>query len=162
MRGSNEIMTSRTPDSSAVKDGLGGHKWHSVSEDNGKTWSTPDVWRFDNGETFYSPSACSQLLNHSNGKLYWIGNITPENPFGNRPRYPLVYGEVNHNSGLLIKESVRIIDTKNDEDNEEMTLSNFTAHEDRETGEIVFYMPRLFAKERGDWTADLLIYKIKP
>src|SRR5205085_1582917 len=70
-------------------------------------------------------------------------NITPENPKGNRPRYPFVIVEVDKASGLLKQESLRSIDGRQDGENEILNLSNFSAHEDRETKEIVLYMTRL-------------------
>jgi hypothetical protein len=75
MRGSND-----------KKPSLPGYKWVSFSSDGGFHWSTPKPWTYHNGEPFFSPSACSQLLRHSNGKLFWLGHITAANPRGNRPR----------------------------------------------------------------------------
>ena len=37
---------------------------------------------YADGGDFYSPSACSQLVLHSSGRLFWIGNIAPQNPNG--------------------------------------------------------------------------------
>jgi hypothetical protein len=122
-------------------------------------WSKPEPWIYSNGKPFYSPSACSQLLHHSSGRLYWIGNITPENPRGNRPRYPLVIGEVDLNSGLLKQESVVTIDTRGAGDHELLTLSNFYAREDRVTREVVVHMTRLFAHSDG-WEGDAFAYRI--
>ena len=39
-----------------------------------------------------------------------------------------------------------------------MTLSNFFAHEDRQTGEIVLHMSRWFL---DDWIGDAHIYRIQ-
>ena len=104
-------------------------------------------------------SACSLLLPHSNGRLYWLGNITPGNPKGNRPRYPFVIGEVDRGSGLLVRSSVRTIDDRKEGEDEILTLSNFYAHEDRETREIALYMTRLFAFNDG-WVGDGLKYRV--
>lgn len=114
---------------------------------------------YANGEPFFSPSACSQLLPHPNGRLYWLGNITPENPRGNRPRYPFVLGEVDRRSGLLLRESVRVIDDRAPDDDPLLTLSNFFAREDRESGGIALHMTRLVAAPTG-WRGDALIYRI--
>jgi len=138
---------------------LPGRKWVSRSADGGRTFSAARPWTFSDGDSFFSPSACSQLVPHSNGKLYWLGNITPENPRGNRPRYPFVIGEVDRDSGLLRRETVRPIDTRKEGENEILTLSNFFAHEDRETHEIVLYMTRLFALNDG-WEGDGLRYRV--
>ena len=78
----------------------------------------------------------SQLLRHSNGRCYWLGNISPENCRGNNPRWPLVIGEVDPKSLLLIRQSVITLDTKQP-DEEGINLSHWWAFEDRETGDIV-------------------------
>jgi hypothetical protein len=41
-----------------------------------------------------------------------------------------------------------------------MTLSNFHAHEDRVTGEIVLHLSRWRTRGPEDWTADALQYRI--
>jgi hypothetical protein len=138
---------------------LPGYKWYSVSSDGGRTFPPARSWTYTDGANFFSPSACSLLLPHSNGRLYWLGNITPENPKGNRPRYPFVLGEVDRASGLLRRDSIRTIDTRQNGENEILTLSNFFAHEDRESKEIVLYMTRLFALNDG-WEGDAMRYRI--
>ncbi|BDC48155.1 hypothetical protein F183_A04710 [Bryobacterales bacterium F-183] len=150
MRGAND----RKPE-------LPGLRWVSYSKD-AIAWTKPEPWTYaETGETFFSPSACSQLLHHSNGRLYWIGNITPQNPRGNRPRYPLVIGEVDLDTGLLRKNTVRTIDTRADGEDEILTLSNFYAREDRATREIVVHCTRLFAFPNG-WEGDAYAYRITP
>ncbi len=148
MRGSND----RTPK-------LPSYKWVSYSEDGGMRWSTPAPWTYDDGQTFFSPSACSQLLKHSSGRMFWLGNITPANPAGNRPRYPFVIGEVDRKSGLLIRASVRAVDDRQPDDHELLTLSNFLAREDRETKEVCVHMTRLFGLNDG-WSGDAYLYRI--
>ena len=160
MRGSNEIMLSRNPDKAIPVPGLGGYKWYSISQDGGRTWNEAKPWGYDNDELFYSPSACSELLKHSNGKLYWIGNISLTPTKGNADRYPLLIGEVNSSTGKLIKKSCQVIDDRQLGEPENMTLSNFCAREDRESGEIVLHMPRLGIKDIF-LTADLLEYRFK-
>ncbi len=134
-------------------------RWVSTSADGGRTWSATKPWTYHNGDPFYSPAACSQLLHHSNGKLYWLGNITPQNPKGNRPRYPFVIGEVDQDSGLLIKDSVRKVDDLQPGEDPILTLSNFYAREDRETHQIVVHMTRLFAFP-NNWQGDAFLYRI--
>jgi hypothetical protein len=138
---------------------LPGYRWVCESTDGGMNWSQPRPWTYDNGERFFSPSACSQLLKHSNGKLYWLGNITPQNPTGNRPRYPFVIGEVDRRTGLLQKESVRVVDDREENEDRILTLSNFYAREDRRTGEIALHMTRLFAYPNA-WEGDAMLYRI--
>ena len=139
---------------------LPSRRWVSFSEDGGWRWSEPRPWTYSNKREFYSPSACSQLLHHSNGRLYWLGNITPENPRGNRPRYPFVVGEVDRLSGGLIEESIRTVDNRDPGESDLLTLSNFYAREDRVTKEILVHMTRLFAFNDG-WQGDAFAYRIR-
>ena len=134
-------------------------RWYSLSSDGGRRWTTPVPWTYSDGDAFFSPSACSQLLRHSSARLFWLGNITPENPRGNRPRYPFVIGEVDRRSGLLIRESVRTIDTLQPGEDPILSLSNFLAREDRRTGEIAVHMSRLFAGS-GAWAGDAYVYYV--
>lgn len=135
MRGSNDARPE-----------LPGHKWVSFSDDGGNTWSAATPWTYEDGSAFFSPSACSQLIPYSDGRILWVGNICETNPKGNRPRYPLVLAEVSPNTGGLIRSSVSVIDDKRPEDSDSLTLSNFYVRVDRETKELVLYLPRAFAE----------------
>jgi hypothetical protein len=148
LRGSND----RKPE-------LPGWRWVTTSTDGGRSWREAVPWTYHDKTSFYSPSACSQLINHSDGKLYWLGNITPQNPRGNRPRYPFVIGEVDRESGLLIRDSLRTVDDKRAEDDPILTLSNFYAREHRQTKGIAVHMTRLFALQNG-WEGDAMLYKL--
>jgi len=148
MRGSND----RRPE-------LPGYRWVSFSSDGGWKWTTPEPWTYHTGETFFSPSACSQLLHHSNRRLYWLGNIAPANPRGNRPRYPFHVGEVDLKSGRLARASLRVVDDLEPGENALLTLSNFYAREGRRTRELCVHMTRLFALPDG-WEGDAMLYRI--
>jgi len=139
---------------------LPAHKWISYSRDGGRRWTRPEPWTYTSGDPFYSPSACSQLLRHSSGRLFWLGNITPANPKGNRPRYPFVIGEVDRRSGLLKRDSLIQVDDRSPAESDVLTLSNFLARENRETREIALHMTRLFALRDG-WEGDALLYHIR-
>lgn len=131
--------------SNASLQNVPGRKWACLSEDGGATWSVPEPWGYENGELFFSPSTGSRLIRNSqNGKLYWIGNITPTNPNGNLPRYPLVIGEVDESSTGLIHSSVRTIDDREAHEDEKLQLSNFRVFEDRVTGDFRLAAARLF------------------
>jgi hypothetical protein len=120
-----------------------GYKWYSISPDGGYHWSKPEPWAYTGGVAFHSPSSMSQLLRHSSGRRYWIGNISPANPKGNAPRYPLVIGEVDPKAMMLIKDSVLVIDEPRPEDTEGVELcAHAAAFEDRETGDIMLPMLR--------------------
>jgi hypothetical protein len=74
-----------------------------------------------------------------------------------------VVGEVDRQSGRLIERTVRVVDDRRPDDGPDLALSNFSAHEDRATGEIVLHLTRLFARSHGesrDWTADAEVYRI--
>lgn len=173
-RGAFEPTLARIPDgrilmvlrgSNAGKPELPGRRWYSVSTDNGRTWGEVRPWTFANGESFFSPSSCSQLIMHSSKRLFWLGNICDKNPDGNLPRHPFVIGEVDQKSLLLKKETVLVIDDLQPGENSRLSLSNFHAYEDRKTHEIVFCMPRWFAQRKGtdssDWTTDTYRYRVK-
>jgi hypothetical protein len=115
---------------------LPSYKWYATSSDDGDTWGSPQPWLYDTGQNFFSPSAMSQLLTLSNGKVMWIGNINPTNPVGNDNRYPLVIGEVDPQSMMLIKESVFTVDTIHPGETG-VNLSHWTSFQDRATDEIV-------------------------
>lgn len=150
--------------SNHTKPTLPAHRWAAWSADGGRTWTPPEPWTYDDGTAFFSPSSCSQLVSHSSGRLFWIGNISPKNPDGNRPRFPLVIGEVDAQSGRLLRGTVRPIDDRGPGDGELLSLSNFSAREDRTTGEIVVNLSRLFQHSRPgetDWTSDAYLYRVK-
>ena len=149
--------------SNHTKPQLPAYRWASRSNDGGRTWSAPEPWTYDDGVTFFSPSSCSQLVPHSSGRLFWVGNISPNNADGNRPRYPLVIGEVDVRSGRLLRATVRPIDDRGPEDSEMMSLSNFSAREDRADGAIVINLSRLFQRAKPgeqDWTSDAYLYRV--
>ena len=141
------------------KPALPSYRWFSISEDGGETWLEAKPWTFTNGNPFFSPSACSQLLRHSSGRIFWLGNIVPENPRGNRPRYPFYVGEVDRKSGLLHEESLRQVDNRQAGEDDSLMLSNFYAREDRVTRDIVLHMSRLFPLASG-WAGDAFDYRI--
>lgn len=141
------------------KPSLPGYRWVSYSGDGGWHWTKPQPWTYHNGEPFFSPSACSQLLRHSNGRLYWLGHICRTNPRGNRPRYPVYLGEVDQENGLLIRDSLILVDDRQPGEDEILMLYSISAREDRATRDIALHMSRLFARKDG-WLGDALLYRI--
>jgi len=142
-----------------------GYRWAVRSHDGGQSWGAVTPWTYDDGVAFYSPSSCSQLVPYSDGRLFWVGNICPQNPHGNSPRYPLVIGEVDRTNGLLIRNSVTPIDDRQPGESEHLTLSNFYVREDRESGELVLHLTRFFAHDftpgwPQNWTADAMLYRL--
>ncbi len=152
MRGSNDAHNE-----------LPSHKWRALSADGGQNWGAVEPWTYSDGEAFFSPSACSQLIPWVDGRLLWAGNICAANPSGNRPRYPLVVGEVDRENGLLIRESVQTVDDLQADDDEMLTLSNCYARADRETGELLLHYPCFFARGyegQRRWTTDLSLTRV--
>lgn len=115
---------------------LPSRKWISVSKDGGHKWSKPEPWTYSDGELFFSPSSMSELITHSNGRTYWIGNISEKNCQANHPRWPLVIGEVDPKTYGIIRDNLVVIDTKQP-DEEDVNLSHWHSIEDRQTGNIV-------------------------
>jgi len=138
---------------------LPGYRWISYSTDGGWRWTKPEPWTYQNGEPFYSPSACSQLLRHSNGRLYWIGHITAANPRGNRPRYPLYLAEVDRRGGRLIRDSLVKIDDRRPDEDESLMIYSIYAREDRHTREIAVHASRMVLP-KGNFSGDAMLYRI--
>jgi len=134
-------------------------KWQSVSRDGGATWTFPKPWQYDDGTLFFSPDSISHFLRLASGKLLWIGNIMEANPVHGGPREKLYIGEINEKSLRLIKDSLFLIAQRGPDD-PPTGLSNFMSHEDRQTGEIVFYLPWFVEQEKGKWGADTWMYRI--
>ena len=145
---------------------LPGRRWVSYSSDQGRTWTKPEYWSYTTGELFFSPAASSQLLTLSSGRLFWLGNICPANPTGNRPRYPFVIGEVDRRTGLLDQTSIRVVDDRGPHDSAMLQLSGIASREDREMGEIVLNLTRFSAEPvdaadaTHNWTANAYLYHI--
>ena len=118
------------------------YKWSSVSTDGGRTWTAPAPWKYSDGSEFHSPSAMSQLLRYSDGRVFWMGNLCEKNCCGNNPRYPLVIAQVDPQSLGLVQQTVMTIDSLQPEDKEGLNLSHWLAYEDRAGGEIVVPMRR--------------------
>jgi len=124
-----------------------GHKWFSVSEDGGLTLTKVRKFKYDDGTDFYSPASIHKLIRHSvTGKLYWVGNITPEPPDGAMPRYPLVIVEVDETIPALKKNTVTIIDDRRPGQYYGLQLSNFSLHENRETHNFEIFVTHLGTK----------------
>lgn len=165
MRGSND------------RDGtMPAYRWYSVSDDGGRTWTEPAPWTYHDGEPFFSPSSCSQLVTHRSGRLFWVGNLCNENARGNGPRYPIVIGQVHPETFGLVESTVTVIDDLRPGDDPRLTLSNFHVREDRETGGLILHMAphgrghdAEVARGHEDalderqrlWTGDAFMYRIR-
>ena len=120
-------------------------KYYVISEDGGKTFSEPKPWGYENGEIIYSPSSiCQVVKSEVNGKLYWIGNACTKGEInGAYPRFPLLIIEINQKTGLAIRNSAVLIDTRRAGESEKVQLSNFCILEDCEAGTLEIYLSKL-------------------
>jgi hypothetical protein len=161
--------------SNAADPSFPARRWFSVSSDAGQTWTGAEPWTYSDGGEFHSPSSCSQIMRHSSGRYFWIGNLSPENCNGNSPRYPIVIVEVNATSFKPMRETLCILDNRQPDDPENLSLSNFYAIEDRASHDIVLYCPqwgrgmktRALREKAGEitdmeklYTGDLYTYRI--
>lgn len=120
-------------------------KYYVISEDGGKTFSEPKPWCYEDGEIVYSPASICQLVNSEvSGKLFWIGNAcSKEEVNGAYPRFPLYMIEINPETGLAIRNSRVLIDTRRTGESDKVQLSNFCILEDREAGTLEIYLSKL-------------------
>jgi hypothetical protein len=86
----------------------------------------------------------STLFRHSNGRIFWFGNITDQNPEGNLPRWPFMMAEVDPVRTRLMRNTLLQLDTETaaDKARGRLDISHFSMLEDRETGEIIVTYPR--------------------
>ena len=139
---------------------LPAYRWVSFSSDGGGGWTAPRPWTWHDGQPFYSPSAGSQLLRLSNGRLFWAGHISAANARGNRPRYPVYVAEVDQDSGLLIRDSLRMVDDRAPGEDEILMIYPPYVREDRESGGVAMHASRLFLHP-GGFTGDAMVYRIR-
>jgi hypothetical protein len=132
-----------------------GRKWVTFSGDGGLTWGHAEPLAFDTGFVPESSSTGSALVRHSNGRLYWLGNLCRAGvrPNGNMPRSPLYIAEVQEEPFGIKRETVTEIDDAGVDEIADVQHSNFKVYEDRETGEFVVYLTRYSEKGSAglDW-----------
>jgi len=147
---------------SRLEPGTPAHKWYTYSDDQGKTFTDPVPYRFDNCELVYSPASISQFVrSEKNKKAYWIGNITPPETVGSYPREPLVIAEIDEEIGILKKQTCAVIDKRNPEvDSERVQLSNFSIFQDRETGTMEIHLSKIESNASEKFSADAWKYTI--
>lgn len=138
-RGSNTGLTGTAAQNAA-------HKWLSIATDGGLTLGSVQELKYDDGTGFYSPSSYHRTFRAaSNGKLYWIGNITETLPNGNGPRDELMIAEIDET--LLIpalkKSTVTLIAEQLPGELSSVQYSNFSLLENPETGQIELCLTNL-------------------
>jgi hypothetical protein len=150
-------------DNSMYPDRLG-HKWHCFSEDEGLTWSAPQPLGCTDGGPIESGSNGSALFRSiTDGKLYWIGNVAldGERAKANWPRSPLVIAQVQEEPFALRRETITIIDRRQEGEPPLTQMSNFRYYQDRETGDVVIFLSRYGEKDPDDFkVADYYRYRV--
>jgi hypothetical protein len=140
-----------------------GHHWYSLSTDGGMTLTEPKEWKYDDGSSFYAPSAWHLFLRHSvTGRLYWFGNICAEPPEGNWRRYPLIIAEVDESKATLKRSTVTAIDDRQPNQGINVQFSNFTLLEDREIHNLEMILTTYSQEpDPSDWrNADAFKYTL--
>jgi hypothetical protein len=140
-----------------------GYKWLTFSDDQGLTWSQPQPMAFTDGDLFSSASCGSAVFRSiKNGKIYWICNpALDQKPKGGWPRSPIAIYEIQEDSFSVKKDSMIIIDQRQQNDGEAKQLSNFRYYQDRKTGDVVIFLTRLGERRAKDWLmADGYRYRI--
>lgn len=70
------------------------------------------------------------------------GHISREPAKGNHPRFPLSIAEVDKAKVALKKSTLTLIDDRDEDDTEQVQLSNFSLLENRETKALELYLTR--------------------
>lgn len=139
-----------------------GRKWHAVSADGGRTLSPVRAWCYADGAPFYSASSLHRMVRHSNGKLYWVGNLCATPPRGNHPRHPLVVAEVDEAAAALRRETVTVVADRSPYHGPDVQFSNFSLLEDRVSHALELHLTT-YGQERNpaEWaTADAWKYTV--
>jgi len=164
------------PDAAVLKDGrvlvvcrgsntpsTAGRKWMCCSYDGGRTLSPVEEFRCDDGSRFYSPSSIHRFFRSTrNSRLYWIGNIVPDPPSGNEPRYPLSIAEIDEERLAVKKASLLLVDDRREGDAPTLQLSNWSQLENRETLEWELYLTRIGEHAERFWESGVYRYVFSP
>ena len=140
-----------------------GRKWMSVSTDGGKTLSPVEEFRYDDGSSFYSPSSIHTFVrSRKNGRLYWVANILDQPSVANGPRYPLYIAEIDEEKIAVRRDSLMLVDRREENEPEEVQLSNFSILENRRTFDIEIYLTRIGEIPDHFWQGAVYRYLFSP
>jgi len=89
-----------------AEDGFG---YLAVSEDDGRSWSKPQAWRWHGGEKIRMHTTMTKLLSHSNGMLLVYTRIRDDNRNVFRNRAPLHCADVDLTTLSLRRSTERVI-----------------------------------------------------
>ena len=132
------IRTRTFPDSDVETPGA---KFYATSEDNGRTWSEGRMLRYEDRGAVYAAASFSRVfVSSKNGRLYLITNINDLPCYGCDPRTKLQIAHVNMDTLRVIRDSVTVIEQRQEGQQETIRFSNFAWHEDWRTGNMILYM----------------------
>lgn len=134
----------------------------ALSEDGGKTWSAPQMLRYDDGSMVCVPASIAAFeRDPRTGKVYWFANILDKPVFMQSPRYPLTIAELDTERFCIIKDSVTVIQDLPEGAPVERSYTNFGHYVDRVTGEFVLMMAESPKISVEDFTADCIRFRIR-
>ncbi len=121
-----------------------GWRYFVISSDQGRTWSKPDFFRYEDGGDVYNCGCLGHILrSKKNGRPYLITHILDQpSSNGQLPRDFLQIAEVNPKNLRVIRDSVTVIEGKAQppEKWDNCWYSNWVWYEDRETKNLVLFM----------------------
>ena len=133
----------------------------SVSEDGGRTWSDPQLLRYDDGSMVCVPASIATFETHpKTGKAYWFANILDHPVAGQLPRHPLAMAEMDTERFCLIKDTVTIIQDFPEGAPANRSYTNFGHYVDRITDEFVLTPAETPKYNTRDFRADTVRYRI--
>jgi len=140
-----------------------GCKWWALSSDQGRTWSAAMPLRDTQGRWVHSPATCSRVIRHSSGRLLLITNLYDHPCQGLGPRYALHIAEIardGHGNPAIVRNSITTIDQRRQGELEDLALSNFTVYEDRLTGDLCIFCPRVYARRFTLEDSHCMLYRV--
>jgi len=86
---------------------------------------------------------------------------TTADAYANGRRHPLVVGEVDRHTGLLVRDTLTVVADHEPGIHKMIQFSNSGLHGDRQTGEVVVCLPHFCPKATGaHCTGDLCQYRV--
>jgi len=118
-------------------------RWFVTSDDMGKTWSAPQLLRYDDGQQVYNPACLAHVFRSGkNGRLYIITNILDSPTHGCDPRTALHIAEIDMTTLRVVRDTVTAIESRDPAQGQppNIRFSNWRRYEDRQTKNIVLFM----------------------
>jgi hypothetical protein len=133
--------------SNAGLNGVKGVKFVSISDDQGKTFSSPTPLLFDDGAPMLSSSSMSLLVRGSDGRVWYCGVITDQEPQGNAPRYPVCLAEIDPVTVAVRRDTVVVVADRRPGDPPGVQYVNHWVYEDPARNGFVVLTPHLITMD---------------